>query len=615
MAVEKLTARVLDACSFNDISSKWNLLWAYPWIGIVLDCLRQARCQEDLVRELENQGLPGQLVQLARRYGSDLIGKGNGSRYELSSIHGLTTASSLDWRLWVQSHAMELLKNQAPLMLGAVVTGPLADVMMGDVRLGQHLLSNVLAALPCILTEGVELPRGMLAQVASGYSMRFHLGWPTYLDTLPRVRVVVQKAGMPAWQDLLQEDEKYWPGGKRFTREGFGEGRMLIPAGKPSLEIDLHHEEHPTVRKSQHGFQPGSNPMPISLDVSVMPAQGHVQINVQPKLKSFFGPRPVVVKWNDPKSMEETNKHPEEYLDSLPKTVPSHAPRISSTLLWSGGHDGWHAIGGVSEDIRRFLMRSTETLRLRDILVGLQKKDNTQPGGECTAVSSDGQPGVDAEKGLLDQFTNLLVTKLPGATGDRAELLVRLCAWCSCDNPLFISHLMDAVRGQGSDLERHYLTACGWCLRDPDHVRQFCKEMCRVLRDPDRGPTNWVKAFWEMVRYRPEASKCLDSDFCLLIVKHLLRIANEEAAANHFKFKFRYASGGIAYLLRHRMYDPAYFDPEIELAIETKEVFRRAMEQLKAHPENGIGGFVKLDDQLGIIITYIDRQGRGPLYI
>ena len=107
----------------------------------------------------------------------------------------------------------------------------------------------------------------------------------------------------------------------------------------------------------------------------------------------------------------------------------------------------------------------------------------------------------------------------------------------------------------------------------------------------------------------------MESELCLFISERLLRIVENSTKELEFQSIFRHASGGIAYLLRRRAHDLSYLDPASSLGKETKAAFYNAIREVKRHPEEVLGGFVKIDEQLKLIIDYIDRKGHGPIII
>jgi hypothetical protein len=66
-------------------------------------------------------------------------------------------------------------------------------------------------------------------------------------------------------------------------------------------------------------------------------------------------------------------------------------------------------------------------------------------------------------------------------------------------------------------------------------------------------------------------------------------------------------------MLRRRMFDLDFLDPELELATQAKELFRTAIDRYKQRRLRPLGGSVDLPAALQQMINYIDRKGSGDI--
>ena len=610
-AVESLDTKATGAA--------WRLLWSMPWLPLALQILRGSNGQRRLPGWVEDRGLPPDTAE--RILGiwptaHDELATQRSSPFE--DIRKKVPAFPRINRIqdWINS-TMTALREHEGSVLGAVVTGPMATVLYKDKPLGEAWLKKIGLCCDRLLSEGRELESGVLARMAAVHSARLKQGLPTYLDTLPRVRLVVTKLGEPVWENLLQDTEKYVDGGGRYSRKGVGAGQMVIGRKETSLAIDLHHEEHPTVRTYDVPLpKVPERDIPIALDVSITPAQGNALVEVVPEDGEFLEGRAVQVNWQ--RNMTESGKSPDEYLDALDRILPPTFPRHSSKLFWSGGIDDMgHDIDGAAKSIRAYLPHGTEDMLKYGVIVALRTKDRQRGLGEYTAVSSEGTPGSDSadDNKLLKQFVRMLTGRLDKPSSTKIDNVVRALAYTSTRDPSFAAYLAQRVNRVHIHLKQYDLVACGWCLRDLEVIGDFADVLLKRCQWKLDETNNWLKAFWEILRYREEATREIASKTCIQITECLLDIFEQEHGKKNFKFKFRYASGCIAYLLRRRMYDPAYLDPEGAQGKAIKLAFQNAMKEVARHPENGIGGFVQIDKQLGLIIDYIDRHGHGPILI
>ena len=155
----------------------------------------------------------------------------------------------------------------------------------------------------------------------------------TYLDTLPRLRTVVRRGGEPQWESLLQGNDQFVEGGKLWRRSPNFDGLEAIPKLSPELVIALDHAEYRTVR--QVAVPLGSDfdrPVPITLAVSIEPAQGGAKIEVVPQDRPLFGRRRVFVEW---RRMLDVGRTPQQFLEDLPRIFPELAEREASWNCWA----------------------------------------------------------------------------------------------------------------------------------------------------------------------------------------------------------------------------------------------------------------------------------------
>jgi len=614
--IEDLACRFAkERMGVTDLGCVWGLLWASPWLPAALGILRGQSCQ-DVLDHMPELGSPSNTEELLNRVWpsvyAGLTGQDTSPVVPLRQMlpNFRNAAAVADWS---KGQAETLRSTDA--LLGAVITGPLADILYEGKSLGERWLAKVGVSCERVLVEGRDVPRGVLAGTAATHSMRLAAGLPTYLDTLPRVKMVVTEAGEPIWINLLQERDAYVDGGQEWHREEVGKGLLSLMENWKDLPIDLNHEEYPTVRTVTSGLpEICRTKVPISLSVSVLPAQGNARVEVVPDNPGALGRHRVLVDWS---MMQDTKNTPDEWMANLPRILPKHMPRRSSMLLWSGGLGLWgYHVAGLLPDIEQFLSAPTRLDPLHTIVEKLKHKDRSLGPGEYTAVDSEGRPaGAVADWRVLRRFQGLLAAQLAKAGGDERYLIVRALAYSSAVDSSFVRMIVRELRSQGTSLSSVFLPACGWCLRDPDHIRLFAEQLNANLRDRPQGHSDWLKAFWEILRYRGNATERLESGLCANLARQILGVVKAEFGRSNLKYKFRYASGCIVYLLRRRAYDPSYFDPKIQPGTEARRVFADALTYVRCHPKDVIGGIVRTDEELQKILNYIDKRGRGPILL
>jgi len=488
-----------------------------------------------------------------------------------------------------------LAKGAKGRLLGAVIGGPFAPVRNGESTLGETLLDKVGLPRERVLTERESCRSGVLSEGAAIYAYRIEHGLPTYLDTLPRIYTVVTKYGEPIWHDLLKEDDEYVEGGRTWKRDPNLEG-LSIASGTDSLTIALNHKEHPTVREVSASLpRELDQRTPISLAVSMEPANGNARIEVVPDEADTFRRRSVYVEWD---SMEETGKSPDSWLDGIDRTCPAVSPRTSS-----------HRRRGPALDAMKSFLRSHDRAGLARATTALQQKDQAAYPRDATAVSSDGE--IPLGKDELAQFVSLLVGELQAGRRSRLDEdeIVRALGYTSTDREEFRDYLMSQLTRYGTDLGTNQLNACGQCLRRPEDILLFSNRLAARLRYP--GSNNWVKAFSQMLRFREHAARDIPSRRCEALTGHFLDLFKEQCRGRRGSHIFRNCSLGIVFLLRRRKYDDSYLDPKADLAVRVKAAFEAARTNAMEGKLSLMGGSVDLPVVLKTMIDYIDRRGRG----
>mgnify|MGYP006422652971 CR=1 FL=1 len=541
--------------------------------------------------------------------------------------------------------ARPTLRHLTQKLLGAVVTGPLAATIARSGPLGQEVLDTAGLNAETVLVEGVDFPSAALANQSIQYLQRLASDRPTYLDTLPRIHIASIRRGEPTWIPLLQKTEQWVEGGKPWQRDpdltGFSVSpRTTIDSDKPHLKMPLHHEDHETVRELdvlvEHELQ---QPEPVKLRVTVTPAQGNARVQVIPEVEQALGRRPIFVDWS---KMKETDLTPEKYIDLMPRTFPDLMPRYSSTQCWHN----------VKSQLEQLVDRGGPTPRtdiavLRKISEVLNRIDQNFPQDPktgsryATALSSKGHPPSQLGGEKLQTLVDRLVGQLPAAArplSDRDKIVVRLLGYTSTPDSRFAKFLTDALKGRGRQVDAEVPIACGWCLRDSDHIRVFAELATRSNGDTDMHPNlNWIRPLGQVLRFRENATRSLTSDLAEQLARILglrFQAVRKEGKGAHI---FKNSAIAIVFLLRHRQYDDDFMPPDSDLAVWLKKEFATAYfcsngydgcsatakEMIRLFPEieracrkkrktlKIQGGAIDVQAALYQLIQYINRAGEG----
>jgi hypothetical protein len=467
--------------------------------------------------------------------------------------------------------------------------------------------SNVLAELDdSSPIEGIEFEaeitssHSILSSGAALYSSRIADEQPTYLDTLPAIKLASYIAGKPDWLPLLNDSDSYVDGGKLWQRPKPVQGLQAL-AGSNTLEVTLWHDEYPTARRVKTEF-PTKLPrnVAILLSVSVQPAQGNARVEIVPDDASLFGSRKVFMEWH---RMEDLPETPEKWLEiNLPTLFPELLKRASSSSLWSNAE---------SEILAYLNLKHPTPEHLERVISRLRQKDGSgvaaaNEEGSQTASSSDGQiASVNSQ--VLDVFVKATVEAVLAARRQPKPDLIRALAYTGTANEEFQKFLARRIQEASSRLKQHELAACGWCLRDPAQIAMFSLILLRRLKDGIDGQNNWLKAFGEMLRYREDGTRDIPTARCSELTRYLLQVLESELRAGNAKFLFRNSCLCIVFLLRRRAFDEDYLRPGSIAYEEVSGAFKAAIEGFGNLQV--IGGAFAPKKILKVLLQYLDRKG------
>lgn len=508
-------------------------------------------------------------------------------------------------------------------LLGVIVTGPLGGTRRGEVSLAEHWIAGGLRSPDLaqvrdrVRIEGADLPLGVLALGAGRFAVAIERRQAAYLDTLPQIQIAVSVAGEPQWQSLLQEGDRWVEGGRTWRRDPRFRG-LVIRRHSETLDINLSHEEHPTVRMVQARLpSPPLTNLSVSLDVSVEPAQGAARVEVVPDQAGAFGRHRVWVEWS---RMTDTGVGRETYLqERYPRIFPPVVPRHAHPDKWKAARSQiedvlklWPANAAAPPSSAALQMMHRLGSRLRELAPNFH--DARTGSREATALDSDGKvpPGMSQEP--VDRLVARAVPRLAlvAPNSPEGERLIRMLGYMSCSDHGFESFVVERLRRAGTSLLAHEVQAAGWAVREPETIAVFAEILARRLSsDRPRGNANWLKAFSHMLRRRPDATRDISTALAAKLCELLLKAFRAELEARSGKYVFRYTCVGIVYLLRRRMFEDDFLDPGSRLAGAIKSTFQEAQGLAARKKIELIGGSIDLVGEFQRLIDYIDRHGHG----
>ena len=490
---------------------------------------------------------------------------------------------------------------------GITVSGPLASCRLDDeTPITDILLDSLDTRSSMTLVEGKDTPNGMLARGAYRFAKRLEQGLPTYLDTLPRLEMVILEKGEPTWIDLLDPKQKWVEGGKEWLRPERVRN-MSIASSSIDLKLAIAHEDFDHVREVVTGIPSITRTTErVSMSVQMTPAQGNARIEIHPENQKLFGSQRVFIDWKHMRDFlsdegERCNK--EGYLNSYPRIFPELLPRLSSYRKIQLVQP---FLVGIYEAMESDMMVSAVNKRLDEAKDLLREKDQSMYPRDATAFDSDGNCHGSFK------LASFMKVAWPYFLKNPSFDFVRAMAYTHVDHKKF--HELIVERIQDSFVDEEYVLAAGKCLRTPSHISTFATSFLYQLRC-GRVKLTWWKALAELLRFRGDATQLVSSDDCTEIIRGAAQVFHQERVRQSGKMSFRAACMVIVYTLRRRAFDDTFLPPESELASWVKEEFRQARADSKSRKLRLMGGAVDLPAQLQLIIDYVDRKGKGQLLI
>ena len=129
---------------------------------------------------------------------------------------------------------------------------------------------------------------------------------------------------------------------------------------------------------------------------------------------------------------------------------------------------------------------------------------------------------------------------------------------------------------------------------------------------PQGNYAEWLKAFSKFLRYRPHATEDIKSEYCKQIIKTALDLFERQLPEGG-TFTFRWSAVTVVFLLRRRIFDSSFMEPDSALGKRAKGLFRKAIDLYDdgRGPLHPIEGAVDVPEALQQMIDYIDKRGTG----
>jgi hypothetical protein len=586
--LEDLIMEALPSAIARNKDAHWRLAWTTPWLNSLLG---------------NGDGGPSSVHDdlLAR------LATGATAKTGLREVcGGLELGQQV--QTWVRTFRSVMGEPKKPWR-GAVVSGPFAGIPLGRTTLGEHIARTLLGGTsqPVMVADPTR-NFDPTSHGAAVFAARADSGWPTYLDTLPKLELLVIRKGEPEWLDVLRDLEssddtpQYVDGNREWERDPNLEG-VALPINERRPRFDLMQQGHSTARRAVALLPKAPNKkQPVYLNIRMRPASGFARIRVLPADADFTFERPVLL---DFQSMEDTGKTRERVLAEVERGWPAIHRRKASPDAWR-------------EFVHLTLSSAAVSTRLSDFRKALVRKDNAYDKG-ATALSSEGAPppmAVDGEKLLLaflDRVTPLITR--PSVASDAEAVL----GYTSAEHPT-IRDLLDK-RLRGTELSQESLILIGNCAREPRVIARALTKIQAEL-EAERPPAFRAVAVAQLCRFRESALEATPTNVCNGLAECLDRlIAEKYSEASQYwqdyhrpkslAIIFRECCRAVLFLLRRRKYDENFLPPDGVTARSLKETFRKTTDAVQADKMRFMAGAVSQLDTLHQISLYIDWKGSG----
>ena len=537
-----------------------------------------------------------------------------------SGCNDLCSTTLYQWQQW----CTEVVAALPSPIIGQVATGTLCTIAHRAGHQPLELLCGGPITERCMVRS---MSDRFLARCAARIAQAWRDDRDGYLDTLPKLEMLVTRRGEPHWEDLTSQDPtdpaaRYVRGGREvpWTPKG---SILKVGRGVPQLELLVHREGSRTVRNSSTRLpKPPASTTGVTLQVFMNPGQGSPRIEVHPDPVDAFGGVRVSLDW---RHARDTHKSREQAADELPRTNPPINPRRASQALWDGstwpGKVSFVNQVNVSTALCNMLDHDGRpTCALMDFLKSasreFQRAAEKAPNPHTTVVDSDGQLAEHAgRRDTFDATCSLIDEALSGGYDEETESVALRCAgYTSSDSDIVRRAILKRIESaeRGHPVNDALLTAAGNCLRDPREIARFINlAVCAARQGSDAISNDWLRTLPRAMQYREDALQYVSSRDALELAAGCLEVFCAQLRAGNAQQKFRNSALCIVYLLRLRRYDDGFVDPESEFAQKVTADFSAARDLIEQKKLIPVKGVIATPELLRQLIGYIQRRGRG----
>lgn len=499
---------------------------------------------------------------------------------------------------------------------------PKAILFVGDFAREISQGPKVSRMLKNCLTFVADGPEGeeLLARGASIFKQDCLKGHTSYLDTLPKIELFVDRNNKYEWMSILgnadpEDAEQFVAGGQKWELPDPIDG-LSIRRGASSVKLIVAHDEFEGVRELQARLDhPAEQRLSAKLHVSATPAQGNARLELVTMTRTDAPAKVILAKWEQMAKVLDLEGKPVDkasFLKLQPRAYPELLPRRMS-------EGKWRSVLPMVQQLKDRMRIEVPSRLLKDerfftdLKNQLLAKDQSQTPHDATAIGSDSKAPFAQDS--LEEL-KLLLLKLWKSQKESlnpvVSTIIRALGYISVDDREFEDWLVDNLRNSFHD-RQSVLHTSGLAMRAPCNILKLVEFVFFWKGKLATPGANELKAISQVLRYRIDATKEIESEKCKQVIRSCLITFEWGMESGGGGYPFRWASLIVVYLLRRRMFDLDFLDPESELALHAKQLFRTAIERYKARQLRPLGGSVDLPAALQQMINYIDRKGSGDI--
>jgi hypothetical protein len=491
---------------------------------------------------------------------------------------------------WGQHLAASLalvLRQRRGRLRGAVFCGPLCPAK-AQPWLKEANIS--LAFRQDARPDTLWLANSEVDPVATGarlFGRRLAAGLPTYLDTLPGLALYAEKVGGGLeWMDIVEAKE--WAGGHVYMRSI--PDRFFLKKQIDALHVYLRKDAQENETESPYRYGEVKFPsipardVKLTIEVEMRPASGLARVVIVPEMEETFQGRARAFDYSKMVKVEE-------------RDLPEPVLRWPETL---------HRKVTISEDA--FIDHNFKSfIGLSDNFLPsdfLQKLDNmkkalcssfwnTETNSYEIKIDENGIAGSEYGNTVVKAIATKIESRVDeflysqNPSPETRKYVVR-ATWLWGKTPTAISnYLMQFfVEYQGNSYDanwNHFADAASRCFIKKQHFEALFNSIYKRSKQGigKRFPINSSRSLSKVLAYREDAYDVLDGDMAGHFAERAAKVMLEQMLLRKIKTSFFQGAFLFLTLLRFRIKEPNFMDPENPRDVSLFKKVENCMEEAR----------------------------------